>query len=194
MAVSDFALQIEKVVQYVYQGIVHIVPRGFDHILFVLALFLLSSKLSTLLWQVSAFTLAHTVSLALAMFGMVQISSSIVEPLIALSIAYVAIENIFYPSLSRWRIALVFMFGLLHGLGFASVLMEVGLPRNYWLSSLISFNVGVEFGQLLVISLAFLLLAWARKNPSFYRQRVVIPLSAIIALMGTYWFIERVFY
>lgn len=190
--VSDFTLRLSNSLNYVYQGIVHIVPKGLDHILFVLALFLLSTKLASLLWQVSAFTLAHTVTLALGIFGVLTVPSSIVEPIIALSIAYIALENIFSHKLKTQRVAIVFIFGLLHGLGFASVLLEFGLPKDQWLTSLISFNVGVELGQLSVILTAFVLLGWAR-NKTWYHSRITTPLSFLIVIIGTYWFIERAF-
>lgn len=141
---------------YIPVGFDHIVPLGLDHILFVLGLFFLSTRLRPLLWQVSAFTLAHTITLALAGLGWVSVPGSIVEPLIALSIVYVAFENIFTDGLSRWRPFIIFGFGLLHGLGFASVLAEFGLPENAFVPALIGFNVGVEFGQLAVIAVAFI--------------------------------------
>jgi len=188
--VSDFTLRLSNSLNYIYQGIIHIIPKGLDHILFVLALFLFSTKLSSLLWQISAFTLAHTVTLALGIWGIVVVPSNIVEPIIALSIAYIAIENIFASKLSSQRIIIVFMFGLLHGLGFASVLLEFGLPEGQWLSSLLSFNLGVELGQLIVITIALILLGSLRKK-SWYKIKVTTPLSMIIALMGLYWFFER---
>jgi hydrogenase/urease accessory protein HupE len=181
-----------NITEYIYQGFVHILPQGLDHILFVLALFLLATKTSTLLWQVSAFTLAHTITLALGIFGVISLPSSIVEPLIALSIAYIAIENIYLQKLTKWRLPIIFVFGLLHGLGFASVLVEFGLPENEYVSSLISFNVGVELGQITVIALALLATRWFIKKP-WYRPYVVIPSSAIISVIALYWFIERVF-
>jgi hydrogenase/urease accessory protein HupE len=184
--------KILNITEYIYQGFVHIIPQGLDHILFVLALFLLATKTSTLLWQVSAFTLAHTITLALGIFGVINLPSSIVEPLIALSIAYVAVENIYQQKLTKWRLPIIFAFGLLHGLGFASVLVEFGLPKNEYVSSLISFNVGVEFGQITVILLALLTTHWFSKKP-WYRQYVVIPASAIISVVAMYWFIERIF-
>ena len=184
--------KILNITEYIYQGFVHILPQGLDHILFVLALFLLATKTSTLLWQVSAFTLAHTITLALGIFGVINLPSSIVEPMIALSIAYVAIENIVQQKLTKWRLPIIFAFGLLHGLGFASVLVEFGLPKNEYVSSLISFNVGVEFGQITVILLALLATRWFSKKP-WYRQYVVIPASAIISVVAIYWFIERIF-
>lgn len=176
---------------YLIIGVEHIVPKGLDHILFVLGIFLLSVRLGPLLWQVTAFTLAHTITLGMSIYGLVAVPASVVEPLIALSIAYVGIENAWRSRLTPWRVLLVFAFGLLHGLGFAGVLSEIGLPANELLTALIAFNVGVELGQLLVIAGAFLLLGWWRHAP-WYRQRVVIPLSLLIALVGLYWTWERV--
>jgi hydrogenase/urease accessory protein HupE len=188
---SSFEHKLLNIVEYVYQGFIHILPQGLDHILFVLALFLLASKTSTLLWQVSAFTLAHTITLALGIFGVINLPSSLVEPLIALSIAYVAIENIYHQKLSKWRLPVIFAFGLLHGLGFASVLVELGLPENSYVTSLLSFNVGVEFGQVTVIALALLATKWCSDKP-WYRKNVVIPLSLCISAIAIYWFIERI--
>ena len=141
---------------YIPVGVDHIVPLGLDHILFVLGLFFLSTRLAPLLWQISAFTLAHTITLALAALGYVSVPASIVEPLIALSIVYVAVENLFTSGLNPWRPVIVFGFGLLHGLGFASVLAEFGLPESSFIPALIGFNVGVELGQLMVIAVAFI--------------------------------------
>jgi hydrogenase/urease accessory protein HupE len=182
---------VSQIMTYLYQGFIHIIPQGLDHILFVLALFLLSTKLSSLLWQVTAFTVAHTITLIMATYGVVSLPVSIVEPLIAFSIVFVAAENIIHNKLQSWRIVLVFLFGLLHGLGFASVLVNFGLPQSQLLFSLISFNVGVELGQLIVIAGAFILVGWFR-NRSWFRQRIILPGSALIALTGLYWTIERV--
>jgi hydrogenase/urease accessory protein HupE len=131
------------------------VPKGFDHVLFVLGIYLLSGRTRSVLWQVSAFTVAHSITLGLSMYGLVTVAPRIVEPLIAVSIAYVAIENIFLSELKSWRVALVFAFGLLHGLGFAGALQELGLPRSEFLTALLTFNAGVEAGQLAVIGSAF---------------------------------------
>ncbi|GHE87137.1 HupE/UreJ family protein [Thalassotalea profundi] len=182
--------QFDTFTEFLYQGYVHIVPKGLDHILFVLALFLLARKTSTLLWQISVFTLAHTITLALGIFDIINIPSSFVEPLIALSIAYVAIENIFQQKLTRARLPIIFAFGLLHGLGFASVLLELGLQPQQFITSLIAFNIGVEIGQLSVILVAFSLLCWFYKK-DWYQRRIVMPMSIVIALIGVYWFIER---
>lgn len=178
---------------YISVGFDHILPKGLDHILFVLGLFFLAPRLRPLLWQVSAFTLAHTVTLALGAMGWVRVPGNIVEPLIAASIVYVAVENVFMGQLSRFRPVLVFGFGLLHGLGFASVLEEFGLPDGAFIPALIGFNVGVELGQLTVIALAFLALGLWFRNKPWYRARISVPASLVIAAIGAWWVIERVF-
>ena len=199
----------QSFLDYIPVGFDHILPKGLDHILFVLGLFFLSTKWGPLLWQVSAFTLAHTVTLALGALGWVNIPGSIVEPLIAASIVYVAVENLFARGLTRWRPFIIFGFGLLHGLGFASVLGEFGLPEEQFIPALIGFNVGVEVGQLTVIALAAIVLAacaWmARKsdlseaelpvgNYAVMFRAVSIPGSLLIAIIGAYWCVERVFF
>ncbi len=176
---------------YAGLGFVHILPRGLDHILFVLGLFLLTPRLKSLLAQVSVFTLAHSVSLGLAMFGLVSLPSSIVEPLIALSIAYVGVENLFQRTLSPRRLWLVAGFGLLHGLGFAGVLSAISLPRGQWLPALFGFNAGVELGQLAVLAIAsvtmFAWTKWVADTDMWIRR----PASAGIALMGLFWVVTR---
>ncbi len=176
---------------YLKLGYKHILPLGFDHILFVLSLFLLSSNLKTILWQSLAFTVAHSVTLGLAMYSVVKASPAIVEPLIALSIMYVALENVFVKRLRPSRIGVVFLFGLIHGLGFASSLSELGLPQNSFFSSLIMFNVGVELGQLTVILIAFFLVGkWFGKKP-YYHKYIVTPLSLVIAAIALFWVFQR---
>ncbi|MEP4198142.1 MAG: HupE/UreJ family protein [Aliishimia sp.] len=176
--------------EYIPVGFDHILPKGLDHILFVLGLFFLSMGLRALLWQITAFTAAHTVTLALGALGWVTVPGSIVEPLIAASIVYVAVENIFARRLNPWRPAIVFGLGLLHGLGFASVLGEFGLPEAQFIPALLGFNIGVELGQLTVIAIAFIVIGWASRRV-WYRKAVAIPASCIIALVGAYWVIER---
>ena len=176
--------------QYLLLGYTHILPKGLDHILFVLGIFLLSPRLKTMLLQVTAFTVAHSITLGLSIYGLVSLPSRSVEPLIALSIAYVAIENLVTRELKPWRLALVFTFGLLHGLGFAGVLRELGLPREEFLTGLLTFNLGVEGGQLTVIAVA-MLLVWPFLQRGGYRHRVVIPASLVIAAIGIYWTIAR---
>lgn len=183
-------------VRFVVSGFEHIVPKGLDHILFVLGLFLFSLRIKPILAQVTAFTLAHSVTLALASLNIVSLPASIVEPLIAISIVYVALENILFAKeggISPARIGVVFCFGLLHGLGFASVLSDVGLPAGQFVFGLVGFNVGVELGQLAVISVAFLLVGLPFGKKPWYRNLIVIPASSGIALMGAWWAFERVF-
>ncbi|WP_281992137.1 HupE/UreJ family protein [Sulfitobacter geojensis] len=208
LAGGDAMTASQALISYIPVGFDHILPQGLDHILFVLGLFLLSTRWGPLLWQVTAFTLAHTVTLALGATGLVSIPGSIVEPLIAASIVYVAVENIFMRGLSKWRPLIVFGFGLLHGLGFASVLGEFGLPDGQFIPALIGFNVGVELGQLTVIALAALLI-WlsvratevakidgeegaVRSYPVMFRA-VSVTGSLLIAIIGAWWVIERVF-
>jgi len=183
--------RVEVAWRYLLLGYTHILPKGLDHILFVLGIFLLSRRWRPLLWQVTAFTLAHSITLALAMYGVFSLSPRIVEPLIALSIVYVALENVFTRELKPWRVIVVFCFGLLHGLGFAGVLTELGLPRGEFVTALITFNLGVEGGQLSVIALAFAGVGFFR-NREWYRQRIVVPASLAISVIGLYWTVERV--
>jgi hypothetical protein len=178
--------------RYLKLGFTHIVPNGLDHMLFVLGIFLLSGRWRTVLWQVSAFTGAHSITLGLSIYGVIAVRPAIVEPLIAVSIAYVAIENILVAELKPWRIALVFAFGLLHGMGFAGALKELGLPRSEFLTALVTFNIGVEAGQLAVIGAAFVLVGWLAHSRAWYRARIVVPASVVIACIAIYWTIERV--
>ena len=175
---------------YLKLGFTHIVPKGLDHILFVLGLFLLSTRWRPLLYQVTAFTVAHSVTLALSMQGIVSLPERFVETLIALSISWVAIENIATSELKPWRLALVFCFGLLHGLGFAGVLSELGMPDGQFLAALLSFNLGVELGQVSVVLMAFAVLGRFR-NLEGYRRYVIFPCSAAIAATGLWWAVTR---
>jgi hydrogenase/urease accessory protein HupE len=177
---------------YLKLGFTHIVPYGLDHILFVLGLFLLSVRLRPILLQVTAFTVAHSITLALSMYGLVSLPSSVVEPAIALSITCVAIENVLTRELKPWRVALVFAFGLLHGLGFAGVLVELGLPRSQFVTALLAFNGGVELGQLTVIAGAYALVGVWFKDREWYRRRIVVPASLAIAVTGLCWTVQRV--
>ena len=183
---------LSRLLEYMKIGFTHILPKGLDHILFVLGLFLLSARWKPLLIQVTSFTVAHTVTLSLSMYGIASVPTIIVEPLIALSIVYVGLENVMTKELKHWRPILVFLFGLLHGLGFAGVLGEIGIPKPFFLESLIAFNLGVELGQLVVIGIAYLLVGWIFSRRSWYRMAVVIPGSLTISLIGVWWVYERV--
>lgn len=178
---------------YLQLGIQHIIPLGTDHILFVISLCLLSTRIKTILWQATAFTVAHSVTLALSMKGILVAPGAIVEPIIALSIMFVAIENMLLSELKPWRIAIVFFFGLIHGMGFASALNEIGLPRNKFYTSILSFNAGVEIGQVIVIACVFVLVIIPFGKRKWYRKFVVYPSSILIASIAAYWVIKRSF-
>ena len=174
----------------IWMGLTHIVPKGIDHILFVLGLFLLARGWKDVLWQVSAFTVAHSMTLGLSLFGLVAVPAAIVEPLIALSVAYVGIESLIKPRLHAWRLAVVFAFGLLHGLGFAEALASLSLTSADLLAMLAAFNAGVELGQLAVIAVASTAdYVWSRAGAHLNGARLV---SAGIGLAGVIWTIERV--
>jgi len=179
---------------YLKMGFTHILPFGADHILFVLGLFFLNPKLKSVFWQATAFTVAHSITLGLAIYGFIHPVSSIIEPIIALSILFIAVENIFVGELKWWRIFIVFSFGLIHGCGFASALTEAGLPEKSYLLALLTFNLGVEIGQLIVILSAWLLVGKWFSNRAWYRSRIIIPASCIIGCVAIYWTIERTFF
>lgn len=171
------------------QGVLHVVPEGLDHILFVLGIFLLQRRWQPLLKQSLAFTAAHTITLGLASAGRVDVPGWIVEPAIALSITALAVENLFVTEARPWRLWLVFAFGLVHGLGFAGVLSTWIRPGEGFLPTLISANLGVEVGQVVVIAAAWLAtMGWSRSKawPHFRRWACVA-----LALAGLFWFAER---
>lgn len=170
-------------------GIEHILT-GYDHLVFILGLVLARARLRSLLTVVTAFTLAHSITLALAVLGVWAPSSRIVEPAIALSIAYVGIENFFVKDASkRWRIT--FPFGLIHGFGFAGALQEINLPRSSIPTALVSFNLGVETGQLAVLAVVLPLILLLRDRSTWFEPRGVQVVSGAVALAGGIWFVSR---
>ena len=245
---------------FLRKGFVHVLPEGLDHILFVIGLFLFSRKTKPLLLQVTTFTIAHTITIALASLNFLKISPTIIEPLIALSIVYIAIENVYRKEYRHFRLISIFLFGLIHGLGFAGV-SSLDPSSPSFVAELLGFTIGVDFGQLAVISIflgllyllsllektacgrilcpfAFnyfllsvialllssggvhsplLLVLWyagivigsiaiqfesqlvrafgigSLQDTGHYRKFIVYPGSAIIALIGLYWTIERIF-
>jgi hydrogenase/urease accessory protein HupE len=169
-------------------GVEHILT-GADHLVFLLGLILVGGRWRSLVGVVTAFTIAHSITLALAALSIVAPSPRVVEPAIALSIAYVGVENLFVKDASkRWRIT--FPFGLIHGFGFAGALREIALPRDQLPLALVSFNLGVEMGQLAVLSLALPLTLRARRAP-WFGARGVKWLSLAIATGGAVLFIVR---
>ena len=181
----------DVVLFYLLLGVQHIVPFGADHILFVVGLCLLSTRFKPILWQATAFTVAHSVTLALSMKSIITLPAAVIEPIIALSILFIAVENLLFSELKPWRILIVFLFGLIHGLGFASALNEIGLPRNQFLTSILSFNAGVELGQIAVIAAVFALLIVPFGKKPWYKKRIVYPLSVLTALAAAYWTVQR---
>lgn len=182
---------------YGFLGLQHIVPLGLDHVLFVLGLFFVGGGARHLLLLVSCFTVAHTLTLAASTLGVIALPASLVEPLIAASIVYVGVEglldtsaNAFTRRRKRIRYGVVFAFGLLHGLGFASVLSEIGLPDGRFLLALLSFNLGVEIGQLLVLASAFLVFGLLRHR-TWYATCIASPAVTTIAGVGLYWLVQR---
>ena len=184
----------ETINTYFQYGFTHVIPLGFDHILFILTLFFLSSNTKTVFIQCSVFTLAHSLSLGMAASGFIIPNANIIEPLIAVSILFTAIENIVHDKINPWRIALIFGFGLIHGLGFANALKEIGLPKNQFLSSLLSFNIGVELGQITIIFAAYFIISKWFSKKIWYKERVVYPISSVIACIALYWVIERILF
>jgi hydrogenase/urease accessory protein HupE len=176
---------------YIVLGIEHILG-GIDHLLFVLALLFLVGFNRRLLWTITAFTVAHSLTLALSALGWLTLRSPPVEATIALSIVLVAGEALHtQPTLSRrWPAVVAFLFGLVHGLGFAGALKEIGLPENHLVIALLSFNVGVEFGQLLVVGVAYLVVRTLARWPAVNRARA--PALYAIGSIAAYWSIGRI--
>lgn len=179
---------------YLGMGYQHIIPEGFDHILFILCIFFLNTDLKKIVAQETMFTIAHSLTLGLAMYGVIRPPANIIEPLIALSIVFLAIENILSNKVKPWRFVMVFLFGLVHGMGFAASIAGVGMPQYAFAEALIAFNVGVELGQLTIIVLMYVFVAKIFSKQIWYRPRIVIPSSVIIALIAAYWTIERIFF
>ncbi len=182
---------LERFVEFTGIGFDHVIPLGWDHILFIVGMALSSLLFKRLLLLVTSFTLAHTLTLGLAMFGIVEVSARIVEPLIAFSIAYVAVENLFIHQSVKRKIVVVFIFGLIHGLGFASMLKSFDMSPDSFLTTLIGFNVGVELAQIVIVLFVVLILLGLRALKLDYRKLAVIPISVIISMVGIWWGIER---
>ena len=181
----------QRFYQFIGIGFDHVIPLGWDHILFIVGMALSSLLWRQLLLLVTTFTLAHTLTLGLAMYGVVEVSARIVEPLIAFSIAYVAIENLMtHQSIIR-KSVIVFLFGLIHGLGFATMLKEFEMAADSFVTTLIGFNVGVELAQVVIVLGVVSILLILRRLKLNYRQLVVVPISVLIALIGFWWGVER---
>ena len=182
---------LEVMSDYISLGFTHVLPLGFDHILFILCLFFLNSNVRSVVIQCTVFTIAHSITLGLTAAHIILPPSVWVEALIAFSIVVAAIENILHNELNRWRLGLIFVFGLIHGMGFATALSDIGLSTQHFFAGLLAFNVGVELGQLTIILVAWYGFAkWMRHKP-WYTKRIVYPFSSVIACIALYWTIER---
>ena len=182
-----------SIVDYFILGIQHIIPKGLDHILFIVGLFFFSVSLKPLLIQVTMFTIAHSITLIFVTVSFININPIIVEPIIALSIAYVGVENIFKKYVKDYlRYIIIFFFGLLHGLGFALVLSDIGYQSSKLILNLISFNLGIEAAQIFIILFLYLIIGTIFSSKKYYRYVFQIPVSLFIALVGMYWFFDRI--
>ncbi len=192
----NYALEnapVGEVAWYYFQlGFQHIIPQGLDHVLFIIGLCLVHTRIKPIIYQATAFTVAHMISLALSMKDIIMAPAQVIEPIIALSIVFVALENLVVSKAKPWRLLIVFLFGLVHGMGFASSLNEIGLPPDSFATSIIWFNLGVEACQVLLIGAVFGLLILPLKNKQWYRWRIVYPLSIVIALISSYWTFMRI--
>jgi hypothetical protein len=178
--------------EFVQQGFQHIIPLGLDHILFIICVFFLNTTIKSILKQATVFTIAHSITLMLAMKNIIVAPPQIVEPLIALSILVLAIENIVGKTKHYLQYILVFAFGLLHGMGFASALSALDFPTYDFATALLAFNVGVELGQIAIIATMYLCIHLVFAHKTFYKSRILIPVNIIIGLIAMYWTIQRI--
>ncbi|MGH9312652.1 MAG: HupE/UreJ family protein [Vicinamibacterales bacterium] len=182
---------LEVVRRFVPAGVHHILI-GLDHVLFLVGLILLGGTFRRLLLIVTAFTLAHSVTLSLAALGLVNPPGRLVEPAIALSIVYIGADNLLGRGGRDVRAWIAFGFGFVHGFGFAGVLREMGLPPAALGWSLFAFNLGVELGQVLIVVAAASALAFLRSHSRRAAELVAVAGSAVVILAGTFWFVERI--
>lgn len=180
--------------EFFVSGFTHILPHGGDHVLFILGLFFLSRNLGVLLFQMTLFTVAHSITLGLSLYGYLSLPTAFIEIVIALSISFVAIENLLVRDRMKcWRPWIVFVFGLVHGLGFAHCFTQLPVISEFTLLEMISFNFGIECGQLAVIALAYAAVAlwWKRDG---YTKWVARPACMLIAMTGFVLAVERGFF
>lgn len=180
------------IIYYLKLGFLHVIPFGFDHILFIVSLFFAHSNFKTALLQCSIFTVAHSLTLGLAAAEIVIVNSTSVEVIIALSIFVVSFNTIFPTKLKFSRFGFVFIFGLFHGLGFATVLKEIGLPKNDFFTALVSFNIGVELAQVAIITICYFCITKQLKNKTWYQQKFINPLAFTICCIALFWTMERI--
>ncbi len=190
---NNFNKTFNSFIKFFVLGIQHIIPKGLDHILFICGLFLFSSSLKKLITQITIFTIAHSITLIFVSLSLMRINPQIVEPIIALSIVYVGVENIFKNYVKEYlRYIVILFFGLLHGLGFALVLSDIGYKSSDLYINLISFNIGIEVAQISIVLVLYLLIALNFAKNKNYRIFFQVPSSILISCIGLYWFFERI--
>ena len=192
---KNFKNTLNSFINFFVLGVEHIIPKGLDHILFIFGLFLFSSSLKKLITQITIFTIAHSITLIFVSLSLMKINPQIVEPIIALSIVYVGIENIFKNYVKEYlRYVVILFFGLLHGLGFALVLSDIGYRSTDLFINLISFNIGIEVAQISLVLVLYLLIALNFAKSKNYRIFFQVPSSILISSIGLYWFLDRINY
>lgn len=174
-------------------GFVHVLPMGVDHIAFIICIFLVSKSWKEMLIFCSTFTLAHSITLLLAATNVVSLASNIVEPIIALTILYSALETIFQRKTSPWKPLILFFFGLMHGLGFASAFSEIQTDSSAFIQGIIGFNLGVELAQLTIMLSLYVTVTRYLSHKKYYHTKIVQPFASCIACLAMFWFIERLF-
>ena len=190
---KNFKNRLNSFIKFFVLGVQHIIPKGLDHILFIFGLFLFSSSLKKLITQITIFTIAHSITLIFVSLSLMKINPQIVEPIIALSIVYLGIENIFKNYVKEYlRYVVILFFGLLHGLGFALVLSDIGYRSTDLFINLISFNIGIEVAQISIVLVLYLLVALNFAKNKNYRMFFQVPSSILISSIGLYWFFERI--
>ena len=177
---------------YLQSGFSHVIPLGFDHVLFILALFFYNSNLKSAVVQCSVFTLAHSITLGLAAGELISVNNQFIEVVIAWSIFMTSLNSLYPTGLKMWRLGLIFIFGLVHGLGFAAALMQIGFPKNDFLTALISFNIGVELAQISIILICFYLIAKHLKLRIWYQKKLVNPILFSICCIALFWTMNRI--
>ena len=180
------------IIYYLKLGFLHVIPFGFDHLLFILALFFYNSNLKDALIQCSVFTIAHSITLGLATAEIISINNQIIEVIIACSIFMTSLNCLYPTGIKLWRLGLIFIFGLVHGLGFATALMQNGLPKNDFLTTLISFNIGIELAQIAIILGCHFLISKQFKHKNWYQKKLVNPISFSICCIALFWTMERI--
>ena len=190
---NNFSKTFNSFTKFFVLGIQHIIPKGLDHILFIFGLFLFSSSLKKLISQITIFTIAHSITLIFVSLSLMRINPQIVEPIIALSIVYIGLENIFKKYIKEYlRYVVILFFGLLHGLGFALVLSDIGYRSTDLFINLVSFNIGIEVAQISIVLVLYLLIALNFAKNKNYRNLFQVPSSILISSIGLYWFFERI--